>query len=118
MDSFDFEDGTRLEDVKVEYMTFGTPLYDEEGFIKNAILYCHGSLGNFSSMKKIIPLSDDDAPFDKSKYFFISLSALGSPGSCSPSTTNLKNKFPKYSINDVANFQKQFLAEKFNINHL
>lgn len=52
MDSFDFEDGTRLEDVKVEYMTFGTPLYDEEGFIKNAILYCHGSLGNFSSMKK------------------------------------------------------------------
>ena len=31
-------------------MTFGTPKYDEEGMISNAIVYAHGSLGNFSSM--------------------------------------------------------------------
>jgi homoserine O-acetyltransferase len=43
---------------------------------------------------------------------------LGSPGSCSPSTTDLKNKFPKYSILDVVNFQKQFLKEKFGIDHV
>ena len=46
------------------------------------------------------------------------MSALGSPGSCSPSSTNLKNKFPPYTIGDVVNFQKQFLAEKFNIEHV
>ena len=115
MDSFEFENGNVLNNVEVEYMTFGTPKYDEEGIIKNAIVYCHGSLGNFASMKKILPLVGENDPFDENKYFFICLSALGSPGSCSPSSTNLKNKFPKYTIKDVANFQKQFLAEKFNI---
>ena len=118
MDSFEFENGAVLEDVTVEYMAFGTPIYDDEGIIKNAIIYCHGSLGNYSSMKKIAPLVGSGDVFDENKYFFICLSALGSPGSCSPSTTDLKNKFPKYSIKDVVNFQKKFLAEKFNIEHV
>lgn len=99
-------------------MTFGTPKYDENEVITNAIVYAHGSLGNFSSIKKIFPLISSKDPFDESKYFFICISALGSPGSCSPSTTGLKNKFPKYSIADVVNFQKQFLKEKFGIEHI
>lgn len=99
-------------------MTFGTPIYGENGDITNAILYCHGSLGNYSSMKKVAPLVGKDDVFDENKYFFISLTSLGSPGSCSPSTTDLKNKFPKYSILDVVNFQKQFLKEKFGIDHV
>jgi len=118
MDSFEFKSGKVLNDVKVEYMTFGTPLYDDEGLIKNAIIYCHGSLGNYSSMKKVAPLVGDGDVFDENKYFFISLTALGSPASCSPSTTGLNSKFPKYSILDVVNFQKQFLVEKFNISHV
>ena len=99
-------------------MTFGTPKYDEAGMISNIILYAHGSLGNFSSVKKIFPLTSQNDVFDKDKYFFICISALGSPGSCSPSTTNLKNKFPKYSVVDVVNFQKQFLKEKFGVEHV
>ena len=118
MDSFEFENGETLEDVAVEYMTFGTPVCDESGIISNAIVYCHGSLGNYSGVKKLAPLLGEDDVFDENKYFFISLTALGSPNSCSPSTTNLKNKFPKYSILDVVNFQKQFLKEKFNIEHV
>lgn len=118
MDSFEFENGSVLNDAVVEYMTFGTPKYDEDGRIKNAILYCSGSLGSFSGINKILPLSFKGCPFDSDKYFFISLSALGSPGSCSPSSTGLKNRFPKYSMMDVVNFQKQFLKEKFNINHV
>lgn len=117
MDSFEFSSGKVLNNVSVEYMTFGTPKYDGD-IITNAIIYCHGSLGNFSGVKKIFPLLYENAPFDENKYFFISMSALGSPGSCSPSSTNLKNKFPGYTIEDVVNFQKQFLAEKFNINHV
>ncbi len=118
MDSFEFENGQILNDVTVEYVTFGTPKYDEEGSLSNVIVYNHGSLGNFSSMRKIFPLSYEGCPFDKDKFFFISISALGSPGSCSPSTTGLKSKFPKYSVRDVVNFQKQFLKEKFNISHI
>ena len=117
MDSFEFSNGEVLKEVNVEYMTFGTPKYDGDDII-NAIVYCHGSLGNFTSVKKIFPLNGENAPFDESKYFFISISALGSPGSCSPSSTNLKNKFPSYSMVDVVNFQKQFLVEKFKISHV
>ena len=118
MNSFKFQNGKSLDAVNVEYMTFGTPEYDTEGVIKNAIIYCHGSLGNYSSMKKIIPLSGENQAFDENKYFFISISALGSPGSCSPSSTDLKSKFPKYTILDVVNFQKQFLKEKFNLDNV
>ena len=118
MDSFEFENGEMIRDTVVEYMTFGTPKYDENGAIVNAIVYCSGSLGTFAGINKILPLTEKGDAFDGEKYFFISMSALGAPGSCSPSTTDLKNKFPKYSLADVVNFQKQFLAKKFGIDHI
>lgn len=118
MDSFEFQNGKVLNDVKVEYMTYGTPKYDENGLINNTVLYCSGSLGSFAGINKILPLTFENCPFDAEKYFFISITALGSSGSCSPSLTGLKNKFPEYSIIDVVNFQKQFLAEKFGIDHV
>ena len=52
----------------MEYATFGTPKYDDGGIIENAIVYCHGSLGNFASMKKILPLVGENGPFDENKY--------------------------------------------------
>lgn len=118
MDSFEFENGDVIDDAVVEFMTFGTPKYDGEGSISNAIVYCSGSLGTFAGINKILPLTEKGDAFDGDKYFFVSMSALGSPGSCSPSTTDLKNKFPKYSLVDVVNFQRQFLAEKFGIKHV
>lgn len=118
MDSFEFQNGEVLNDVKVEYMAYGTAKYDEDGHINNAIIYCHGSLGSFAGINKILPLTFENCPFDKNKYFFISLTALGSSGSCSPSLTGLKNKFPKYTVLDIVNFQKQFLKEKFGIDHI
>ena len=118
MDSFTFKNGKTLNDVVVEYMTFGTPKYDENGLISNAVIYSSGSLGNFTGIKKILPLTNSGDAFDANKYFIICMTALGSPNSTSPSTTNLKNKFPKYTIEDMVNFQKQFLKEKFGITHI
>lgn len=118
MDSFEFENGEVLNDVLVEFMTFGTPKYDEKGVITNAIVYNGGSLAGYGSVSKLFPIACPGDAFDKTKYFFICLSALGSSGSCSPSLTGLKNKFPKYTMTDVANFQKQFLEEKFGLNHI
>ncbi|MBE6491813.1 MAG: homoserine acetyltransferase, partial [Methanobrevibacter sp.] len=33
MDSFEFENGNVLKNLKVEYTTFGTPKYNDEGII-------------------------------------------------------------------------------------
>lgn len=115
MDAFEFESGRVLENVEVEYSTYGTPKYDDEGFITNAILFFSTFNGEFSfvggSHQYIIKHSD----FDSNEFFFIVISSLGSANSCSPSTTNLKYDFPKYTYIDAVNFERQFLSEKFKI---
>lgn len=115
---FKFKNGETLNDAKVEYISLGTPLYDENGIIKNALVYFHGSSGSCYSVRRISEYIGSGDLFDSDKFFFISLSALGCPNSSSPSTTGLKNKFPEYDVDDMVNFQKQFLEERFGIKHV
>ena len=118
LSEFKFKNGEVLKDVKVEYIAFGTPRYDDNGIIENAVIYFHGTSGNCHSARRISESMGSGEIFDTDKFFFISLSTLGSPNSASPSTTGLMNGFPKYDIEDMVNFQKQFVEEKFGITHL
>ena len=118
MDKFEFESGRVLDDVVVEYSAKGTPKLDNEGKITNAIIYCHTHNGNYSSLHDIYKLTAEGKSFDFNEYYFISITSLGFPESCSPSTTNLKHNFPKYTIKDRVNFKRQFLREKFEIEHV
>lgn len=117
LNEFEFIDGTTLENQVVEYLTIGTPKYDDEGHVTNAIIYFHGTTGNFQSIKRINAALGKDLPFDTDDFFFISLSTLGTPGSSSPSVSGLDNEYPKYTILDMVNFNKQFVKECFNIIH-
>ena len=118
MDRFEFESGKFLENVDVEYSAKGTPKFDDEGNITNAIIYCHTFNGNYSSVDNIFKLTGDGKPFDFNEYYFISITSLGFPESCSPSTTNLKHNFPKYTIKDRVNFKRHFLKERFNLDNI
>lgn len=115
---FKFEAGDYIKGVKVEYGTLGTPKYDDKGHIINAIVYCHGWSGSYKSVRRIDEITGPGEVIDIDKFFIISLSTLGSPGSASPSTTGLGKIFPNYTIKDMVNFQMQFLKEKFKINHV
>jgi len=115
LESFEFESGRVLEDVEVEYSAKGTPKYDEDGNIVNAIIYFHKFNGNYSSIDGLYSLTSPGKIFDFSQYYFISITSLGYPGTCSPSSTNLKHNFPKYTMKDRVNFKRQFLRERFNI---
>jgi homoserine O-acetyltransferase len=115
MDEFEFENGCILNDVSVEYSLRGTAKYDDAGNITNAIVYCHGYDGSYSSIEDLFVLTKKGAAFDTDEYFIVSVTALGFPESCSPSSTCLNHNFPKYSINDRVNFKRQFLAEKLGI---
>ena len=113
MESFEFESGKILENVIVSYFTSGIPKYDDEGNIINAIIYSptlQGQYSFFSQYRSLVKTED----IDKDDYFFIGISSLGNPESCSPSTTGLKHNFPEYTFKDRINFKKQFLAEKFS----
>ena len=115
MDSFEFESGRVLENVNVEYETRGAPEYDENGNITNAILYCPTLKGGHSILAQY---HDIIYNLDKDAYFFIKITSLGAPDSCSPSSTGMKYDFPEYTFKDRVNFKRQFLAEKFNINEI
>ena len=113
LNEFEFKNGAVLKSVDVDYGVMGTPKYDEEGNITNAILFFHSFEGNYSSIHDFGQLIGQDAILSKDDYFFISITSLGYPDSCSPSTTGLKYEFPNYEIEDLINFKKQFLKEKF-----
>ena len=115
MNQFEFESGRILENVVVEFSAKGTPKYDDEGNINNAIIYCHPFTGNYTSLGDIYKLTAEGKPFDFNEYYFIAITKLGFSDSCSPSTTNLKHHFPKYNIRDRVNFIRQFLKERFDL---
>ncbi len=115
LDKFEFVNGEILENVDVEYILKGTPKYDENGKIKNAIITCHKFDGNAHAIDEFHPLTSKGGPLDLNEYFIISITSLGSADSCSPSSTGLRYEFPKYDFKDKVNFKKQFLKEKFNI---
>ncbi|MDR3063644.1 MAG: alpha/beta fold hydrolase, partial [Methanobrevibacter sp.] len=118
LNEFTFVSGEKLNNLTLEYSTIGTPIQNENNEIINGILYCHGWGGDSKSIRRLHEIIGENKLFDTNKFFFISISTLGSPKSSSPSNSRLKNKFPKYTILDMVNFQKKFLADKFNINHL
>lgn len=112
-DEFEFKNGSCIENAKVDYGIVGTPKYDDEGNIINAILFCPGFKKDYSTIVAFNYLAEKNSIFDKEEYFFISITPLGFPESYSPSTSGLKNNFPKYEIEDLVNFQKQLIEEKF-----
>ncbi|MBQ2666635.1 hypothetical protein [Methanobrevibacter sp.] len=114
MDSFRFEYGRVLENVAVQYVTYGYPRYDEDGFITNAIIFFPTFQGVYSYLREAHKYIMDNSDFTD-EFFFIVITSLGIPDSCSPSTTGLDYNFPSYSCLDLVNFKRQFLAEKFKI---
>lgn len=117
LDEFEFLNGRILNDLPVEYYSFGTPVYDDEGHITNAIIFFHGTGGNYSSFKSINTMLEEDQAFDMNKYFFVILSTLGTPGSSCPSNSGLNGDYPEYGILDMVNFNRKFLEKRFNITH-
>ncbi len=112
MESFEFESGRVLEDVVVSYFISGTPKYDDDGNIINAIVYSPTLQGQYSFFSEYRGLVENNEVRDD--YFFIGIFSLGNPESCSPSTTDLRYNFPEYTFKDRINFKKQFLTEKFD----
>ncbi len=115
IEEFKFDYGRVLDNVQVQYVTRGTPKYDDEGNIINAFIFCHRFNGDCTSFDELNHLIGIDSALSDYDLFYISITSLGFPESCSPSTTNLKYDFPQYSIKDCVNFKRKFLSEKFNI---
>lgn len=114
---FKFQSGEKLDELVMEYFTMGQARRDAEGNIINGLLFIHGWSGDYSSFKRFLDFTGPGEPFDKDKYFIISPTTLGSPGSSSPSTSGLGKEFPQYTVGDMVKAQHSLL-EELNIKHL
>ena len=105
-------------DKGVEYATFGMAKKDPSGNITNAVVFAHGWSGNYSQVKLLKGALGPGKTIDPEKYFFICPTALGSPGSSSPSVSGLGPRFPKYSVADMVAAQYLLVTQHLKIKHL
>lgn len=117
--NFELLSGERLPEMVVEYATLGEPKRDASGAIVNAVVNPHGWSGNYSQTVGIgKDMVGPGRPLDPAKYFIIFPTALGSPGSSSPSVSGMGPKFPRYTVGDMVNAQYRLVTEKFGIRKL
>jgi homoserine O-acetyltransferase/O-succinyltransferase len=116
---FRFQNGETLSELRLHYVTLGTPKRDSAGRVTNAVLLLHGTNGNGKTILDNLAsqLFGSGQPLDSAKYYLIIPDALGCGGSSKPSD-GLGGKFPRYGYNDMVEAQKLLVTEGLGIDHL
>ncbi len=117
---FHFADGESLPELRLHYITLGTPIRDATGAIGNGIVLLHGTSG--SGQNWLLPtlggeLFGKRQPLDASRYFIIIPDSIGVGGSSKPSD-GLKGKFPHYRYHDIVEAEHRLVTEGLGIRHL
>jgi len=117
--NFRFGTGETLPQLKLHYLTLGTPHRNAAGQVDNAILLLHGTGGDAHSL--LNPVFSDvlfgpGQPFDITKYFLILPDDIGHGESSKPSD-GLHARFPAYDYDDMVRSQRLMLDE-MKIDHL
>jgi len=119
LSNFRFGTGETLPQLKLHYLTLGTPHRNAAGHVDNAILLLHGTGGNAHSLLNPIfsnVLFAPGAPLDITKYFLILPDDIGHGQSSKPSD-GLHAHFPAYDYDDMVRSQRMMLDE-MKIDHL
>jgi homoserine O-acetyltransferase len=116
---FRFGTGETLPQLKLHYLTLGTPHGNAAGHVDNAVLLLHGTGGNAHSL--LNPVFSDvlfgpGQPLDIAKYFIILPDDIGHGESSKPSD-GLHARFPQYDYDDMVRSQRMML-DKMKIDHL
>ena len=117
---FHFGTGESLPELKLHYLTLGTPRRDSAGHTTNAVLLLHGTGGNASSL--LNPAFADvlfgpGQPLDIAKYFIILPDDIGHGKSSKPSD-GLHMHFPTYDYDDMVRSQQLMLTDGLHVDHL
>ncbi len=111
--NFKLENGEVIKDCRIGYRTFGTLNRQKS----NVMLFPTWFGGRSSDL---IGLIGPGNMADSTKYFVITVDALGDGVSSSPSNSKLQSDgvFPKFDIRDMVNSQHEMLTKVLHINHL
>jgi homoserine O-acetyltransferase len=118
--NFQFSDGERLPALRLHYTTFGVPVRDSQGHVRNAVLILHGTGG---SGKQFLAPQFKDILFqsgqllDTSKYFVILPDDIGHGASSKPSD-GLRGRFPHYGYRDMVEAEYRLVTEGLHVDRL
>lgn len=116
---FRFEDGQSLADLKLHYLTLGTPRRNADGDIDNAVLLLHGTTGTaqtFITPRFAQSLFGKDEPLDLDRFYIVIPDGIGAGGSSKPSD-GLHAHFPRYGYLDQIRAQRILLSD-IGVTHL
>ena len=117
--NFHFGSGETLPELKLHYLTLGTPHRNGAGHVDNAVLLLHGTGGNAHSLLNPLfsnVLFGPGALLDIQKYFLILPDDIGHGESSKPSD-GLHAHFPAYDYDDMVRGQRMML-DAMKIDHL
>ncbi len=120
IENFTFTTGETLPQLKLHYMTIGTPRRDEKGVVRNAVLIMHGTGGTgrgFLSQNFAGVLFGPGQLLDGTTHYIILPDGIGHGGSSKPSN-GLHAKFPRYTYADMIAAQYRLITEHLKVNHL
>jgi len=117
---FHFANGETLAELRLHYVTLGTPKKNAAGQTTNAVILLHGTSGAGKSW--LLPSLADELykagqPLDANEYYIIIPDAIGVGNSSKPSD-GLKSKFPHYRYHDTVEAEHRLLTEGLGVNHL
>jgi len=117
---FRFYSDEVLPELKIHFLTFGTPHTNESGKVDNAVLILHGTTGsgsNFVRAEFAGELFSKGQLLDATRYFLVLPDGIGHGQSSKPSD-GLRGHFPHYGYADMVQAQYRLLTESLGVNHL
>jgi homoserine O-acetyltransferase len=117
--NFRFGTGETLPELRLHYLTLGTPHRNAAGHVDNAVLLLHGTGGSAHSLLNPLfsnVLFGPGQLLDITKYFLIFPDDIGHGQSSKPSD-GLHAHFPAYDYDDMVRGQRMML-DQIKIDHL
>jgi len=117
---FHFQSGEVFPELRMHYLTLGSPQRDGQGVVRNGVLILHGTTGNsgnFIRPEFAGELFGRGQLLDASRYYIIIVDNLGHGHSGKPSD-GLHARFPRYDYTDMVAAQYDLLTRGLNVHHL
>ncbi len=115
-----FADGEHMDELRLHYLTLGTPHRNASGTIDNAVLLLHGTSNTGDTW--LLPetanfLFGPGQPLDATRYYVVLPDGIGRGGSSKPSD-GLRMRFPHYRYADMVALQYRLVHDVLGIAHL
>jgi homoserine O-acetyltransferase len=117
---FQFADGETMRDLRLHYVTLGTPHRDASGHVDNAVLILHGTGGDttqFLSERFADVLFVPYGVLDASRFFIIIPDGIGHGKSSKPSD-GMHARFPHYGYRDMVRAQHDLIVDALHVDRL